>query len=53
MRAVDARIPKSVLGVLSAERSVESRRSYGGTAPANVRREAGKWLKRLAKDIGK
>jgi argininosuccinate lyase len=48
MRAVDARIPKSILGVLAADRSVGSRRSYGGTAPKNVRREAEKWLKRLA-----
>ncbi|HWJ99520.1 MAG TPA: argininosuccinate lyase [Xanthobacteraceae bacterium] len=49
MQTVDARIPKSILGVLSVDRSVESRRSYGGTAPKNVRREAEKWLKRLGK----
>ena len=49
MQAVDARIPKSVLSVLSVGRSVESRRSYGGTAPKNVRAQAGKWLKRLGK----
>jgi argininosuccinate lyase len=29
---------------------VKSRVSFGGTAPDNVRREARKWLKRLAKD---
>ena len=28
--------------------SVKSRTSYGGTAPGNVRREAKRWLKRLA-----
>ncbi len=49
MQAVDPRIPKSVLSVLSVDRSVESRKSYGGTAPKNVRREAEKWLKRLGK----
>ena len=49
MQTVDARIPKSILGVLSVDRSVESRRSYGGTAPKNVQREAEKWLKRLGK----
>jgi len=38
-----------VFGVLSVERSVASRKSYGGTAPANVAREARKWLKRLGK----
>jgi argininosuccinate lyase len=29
---------------------VKSRVSYGGTAPANVRRQARSWLKRLAKE---
>jgi argininosuccinate lyase len=38
-----------VFAVLPAERSVASRTSYGGTAPANVRREANKWLKKLGK----
>jgi argininosuccinate lyase len=33
--------------VLSVEASVASRRSFGGTAPANVRREAKRWLKLL------
>jgi argininosuccinate lyase len=31
------------------ERSVRSRTSYGGTAPANVRRQAKRWLARLKK----
>ena len=34
--------------VLSAESSVKSRVSYGGTAPKNVRREANRWPKALA-----
>jgi argininosuccinate lyase len=49
MQAIEPRITKAVFGVLPVERSVQSRVSYGGTAPANVRREATKWLKRLAK----
>jgi argininosuccinate lyase len=49
MQAIEPRITKAVFGVLSVERSVASRVSYGGTAPANVRREATKWLKKLAK----
>jgi argininosuccinate lyase len=49
MQAVEPRITKAVFGVLSVERSVASRVTQGGTAPANVRREARKWLKRLQK----
>jgi argininosuccinate lyase len=49
MQAVDKRITKDVFKVLSVARSVESRKSYGGTAPANVRREASKWLKKLGR----
>jgi argininosuccinate lyase len=49
MQAIEPRITKAVFRVLSAERSVASRTTYGGTAPANVRREATKWLKRLGK----
>ena len=47
MRAVEPRITDEVFAVLGVERSVRSRTSYGGTAPANVRREAKRWLKRL------
>jgi argininosuccinate lyase len=39
-----------VFAVLTAERSVRSRTSYGGTAPQNVRTEARKWLRRLDKE---
>jgi argininosuccinate lyase len=49
MQAIEPRIGEDVRSVLSVERSVKSRTSYGGTAPANVRREARKWLKRLEK----
>jgi argininosuccinate lyase len=40
MRAVDARLGKGVYGVLGIDNSVRSRRSHGGTAPANVARAA-------------
>ena len=47
MQAVEPRIAKAVLAVLSPANSVNSRKVYGGTAPSNVRREAKRWLKRL------
>ncbi|MFL5225873.1 MAG: argininosuccinate lyase, partial [Microvirga sp.] len=49
MRAVEPRITADVFGVLGVERSVRSRTSYGGTAPANVRKQAKRWLARLRK----
>jgi len=50
MKKIESRITKEVFGVLSVENSVRSRRSYGGTAPENVRKEAKKWLSRLEKE---
>jgi argininosuccinate lyase len=49
MQAIEPGITKDVYAVLSVEKSVNSRVSYGGTAPKNVRREANRWLKALAK----
>jgi argininosuccinate lyase len=49
MKAVEPRIDENVFKVLSVERSVASRKTYGGTAPANVVREAKNWLKKLQK----
>jgi argininosuccinate lyase len=40
MQSVEPRITADVFGVLSVERSVASRTSFGGTAPDNVRRAA-------------
>lgn len=48
MRAVEPRITDSVFGVLTPEASVASRRSYGGTAPENVRAMCRAWQDRLA-----
>jgi argininosuccinate lyase len=49
MQEIEPRLGEDARSVLSPERSVRSRTSFGGTAPANVRREARKWLKRLEK----
>jgi argininosuccinate lyase len=49
MQAVEPRIARDVFSVLSVESSVKSRRSYGGTAPQNVRKMAQGWIKRLEK----
>ncbi len=48
MRTVEAGITEDVFSVLTVEASVASRTSHGGTAPANVAREAARWLKALA-----
>ena len=40
MQKIEPRITKEVFDVLSVERSVQSRTSYGGTAPKNVRAQA-------------
>jgi argininosuccinate lyase len=52
MQRIEPKITRDVFSVLSVDRSVRSRTSYGGTAPANVAREAKKWLKRLGKVRG-
>lgn len=49
MQAVEPGITNDVFSVLSPEKSVSSRKSYGGTAPQNVRKMARSWLKRLEK----
>ena len=48
MQGVEAGITADVFSVLTVEASVASRTSYGGTAPANVVREAAGWLAALA-----
>ena len=50
LQAVEAGITEDVYSVLSVRASVKSRKSFGGTAPENVRREARRWLKRLARE---
>jgi argininosuccinate lyase len=50
MQAIEPRITREALAVLSVEASVKSRTSYGGTAPRNVLAQAKSWLKRLEKE---
>ncbi len=47
LKSVHDKIDDSVFKVLSVEASVASRVSEGGTAPANVLREARAWVKQL------
>jgi argininosuccinate lyase len=48
MQAIEPRITNAVLPLLSVEGSVESRVSYGGTAPAQVRAQIKRWKEILA-----
>jgi argininosuccinate lyase len=50
LKSVEKRIAEAVYPALDVAGSVKSRTSYGGTAPANVKREAKRWIKRLKKD---
>jgi argininosuccinate lyase len=50
MREIEPRISEDVFTVLSVDRSVKSRTSFGGTAPRNVRAQAKKWLRKLEKE---
>ena len=47
MQSVEPGITGDVFSVLTVEASVASRVSFGGTAPANVAREAAEWLEAL------
>ncbi len=47
LRSVEPRVDERVFAVLDVAASVASRRSYGGTAPDNVRAEAERWLAEL------
>jgi argininosuccinate lyase len=48
MQSAEPRITADVFSVLTVEASVASRTSHGGTAPANVKREAERWLAALS-----
>lgn len=49
MQSVHKAITSDVFKVLTVEASVAARKSFGGTAPANVKHEAKRWLKILGK----
>ena len=48
LQAEEPRITAAARAVLGVEASIASRTSEGGTAPANVAREAARWLAALA-----
>jgi argininosuccinate lyase len=50
LKSIEKRITEEVYSRLDARGSVKSRTSYGGTAPANIKRQAKGWIKRLEKD---
>jgi argininosuccinate lyase len=47
LKSVEPRTTKDAFKVLTVESSVRLRKSFGGTAPSNVSREAKRWLKIL------
>ncbi len=53
MRQVEPRITDDIFSVLSVDKSVRSRVSYGGTAPVNVRKQARRWLSTLRREADK
>ncbi len=50
LRAIHPAVDEGVFSVLSVPNSVKSRTSFGGTAPAEVRRQIRYWRKRLKRD---
>jgi len=48
LQALDARISAAIYDVLTPEASVASRKSYGGTAPDQVRAQIKRWKEALA-----
>ena len=53
LQAIEPRITEDIFTVLSVDKSVRSRTSYGGTAPANVRKQAKRWLKALEREAAR
>ncbi len=49
LQAIHPGITADVFSVLTVQKSVNSRKSFGGTAPAEVKRQIRYWKKRLAK----
>jgi argininosuccinate lyase len=50
LKSIEKGINEEVYSALDVAGSVKSRTSHGGTAPANVKREARRWIKRLEKE---
>ncbi|MHC5306112.1 argininosuccinate lyase [Bartonella sp. LJL80] len=49
LKSIHPDITDEIFDVLTVEKSVKSRKSFGGTAPQEVRRQIRYWKKRLAK----
>jgi argininosuccinate lyase len=49
LQSIHSGITGDIFSVLSVQNSVKSRESFGGTSPAQVRRQVRYWKKRLAK----
>jgi len=47
LQGIEKRITEDVFSVLSVDKSVKAKKSYGGTAPSNVRKMATNWIKQL------
>lgn len=50
MQGIEPRITDGIFSVLSVVNSVKSRKSYGGPAPENVKKQAKRWLALLARE---
>jgi argininosuccinate lyase len=50
LKSIHEGITDDVFGVLTVEKSAASRKSFGGTAPQEVRRQIRFWKKKLAKE---
>ncbi|WP_417767948.1 argininosuccinate lyase [Stappia sp.] len=53
LQAIEPRITQDIFTVLSVDKSVRSRTSYGGTSPVNVRKQARRWLKTLEREAAR
>jgi argininosuccinate lyase len=53
MQDIEPRITAEVFDVLGVANSVKSRTSYGGAAPKNVKAQAARWRRKLAKEAEK
>ncbi len=49
LQSINAGITDAIFGYLTVEQSVESRQSFGGTAPLQVRKQIAYWKNRIAK----
>ena len=53
MQTVEPRLTDGIFDVLTVEKSVASRKAFGGTAPENVAREAKRWSETLDQEAKK